>query len=78
MARQPLEQRVFGVAEAALQRQQFVSVIDVLVGLGWLAPLHVDQWRQGRIDSLEQIVNCNPAKIGAALRRCSVGPKARG
>ncbi|NLP98261.1 DUF2293 domain-containing protein, partial [Mycobacterium tuberculosis] len=63
MARQPLEQRVARAAQAALARQRFVSAIDVLLGLGWLAPSHVDQWRQGRVDSLEQVVQANLSKI---------------
>ncbi len=54
MTRQGLEQRVTRVAEAVLAEQQFVSAIDVLVGLGWLAPSHVDTWRQGRVEALEQ------------------------
>ncbi|WP_057364871.1 DUF2293 domain-containing protein [Mycobacterium tuberculosis] len=72
MARQPLEQRGARAAQAALARQRFVSAIDVLLGLGWLAPSHVDQWRQGRVDSLEQVVQANLSKITAvmaALRR---------
>jgi hypothetical protein len=48
MTRQDLEQRVTRAAEAALAEQRFVSAIDVLLGLGWLAPSHLDQWRQGR------------------------------
>lgn len=67
MARQPLEQRVARAAEVALARQRFVSAIDVLLGLGWLAPSHVDQWRQGRVDSLEQVVQANLSKITAAM-----------
>ena len=31
----PLEQRVTKAAEAALAKQDFVSPIDVLLGLGW-------------------------------------------
>lgn len=54
-------------AQAALARQRFVSAIDVLLGLGWLAPSHVDQWRQGRVDSLEQVVQANLSKITAVM-----------
>jgi len=35
-----LERRVERAAEAALAKQRYVSAIDVLVGLGWLAPTH--------------------------------------
>lgn len=67
MTRQDLEQRVTRVAEAVLAEQQFVSAVDVLVGLGWLAPSHVDTWRQGRIETLEQVVQANLAKSSAAM-----------
>lgn len=72
MARQDLEQRVTRAAEAALAEQRFVSAIDVLLGLGWLAPSHLDEWRQGRVESLERVVQANLGKVTkamAALRR---------
>src|SRR6516165_4027415 len=67
MTRQHLEQRVTKVVEVVLAEQRFVSAIDVLVGLGWLAPSHLDNWRQGRVETLEQIVQANLAKITAAM-----------
>jgi Uncharacterized conserved protein (DUF2293) len=67
MARQNLEQRVTLAAEAALAEQRYVSVVDVLVGLGWLAPSHLDQWRQGRVESLEGVVQANLSKVTAAM-----------
>jgi hypothetical protein len=62
-----LQERVTRVAEAVRADQQFVSAIDVLIGLGWLAPSQVDRWRQGRIEALEQAMQVNPSKITAAL-----------
>src|SRR5271167_3266485 len=44
-----LEERVVQAAEAALSRQQYVSAIDVLCGMGLLLPMHVDSWRKGRV-----------------------------
>ncbi len=67
MAPQDLERRVKRAAEDALTRQRYVSAIDVLLGLGWLAPPHLDRWRQGRIDSLERVVQANLPKITAAM-----------
>ena len=67
MARQDLERRVRRTAEDALTRQRYVSAIDVLVGLGWLAPSHLDRWRQGRVESLERVVQANLRKITAAM-----------
>jgi hypothetical protein len=62
-----LEQRVTQAAENAFAQQRFVSAIDVLLGLGWLAPTHVDGWRQGRIESLEGVIQTNPNKVTGAM-----------
>ena len=67
MTRQDLEQRVTRAAEAALAEQRFVSAIDVLLGLGWLTPSHLDQWRQGRVESLESVVQANLRKVMLAM-----------
>ena len=32
----------------------------MLLGLGWLAPSHLDKWPQGRVDSLERVIQANP------------------
>lgn len=62
-----LERRVVAAAEASLEAQRFVSAIDVLVGVGWLTPSQVDQWRQGRVDYLERAVTANLHKISEAM-----------
>jgi hypothetical protein len=38
MASVPLERRVARACENALAEQRYISAVDVLVGLGWLAP----------------------------------------
>jgi hypothetical protein len=63
-----LEQRVERAAEAALAKQPYVSAIDVLLGLGWLAPTHLDQWRQGRVQCLERVVQASLPKLSTAMR----------
>jgi hypothetical protein len=63
-----LEARVALAAAAALARQEYVTAIDVLVGLGWLAPVRVDDWRHRRIPFLEGAVEANLSKISAAMR----------
>ena len=76
MTRQDLEQRVTRAAERALAEQRFVSAIDVLLGLGWLAPSHLERWQQGRVESLERVVQANLSKVTgamAALRRWARG-----
>jgi hypothetical protein len=65
--RRQLEQRVRRAAEAALSNKEYVSAIDVLVGIGWLAPSNVDAWRQKRIDYLEQAINANLPRISEAM-----------
>lgn len=66
--RASLERRVVRAAEAALAEQEFVTAVDVLVGLGWLPPGRVDEWRQGRVDCLERVMRVNPEKLSAAMR----------
>lgn len=67
VARQDIQARVRRAAEQALAEQQYVRPIDVLLGLGWLAPAHLDRWRQGRVPYLEQVVQGNLGKVGAAM-----------
>jgi len=66
--REELEARVVRAAEAALGRQQYVSAIDVLCGMALLQPVHVDQWRKGRIDCLEQMIQGSPDKISFSIQ----------
>lgn len=65
-ARNP-ERRVARAAEEALAQRQFVTAIDVLVGLGWLEPRQVDEWRQGRVDYLERAALTSPGKVSTAM-----------
>lgn len=65
--RPSLEDRVARVAEAALAEHSVVSPVDVLIGLGWLAPQAVDAWRQGRSDDLERLAHVNLDKLSAAM-----------
>lgn len=68
MASIRLVERVERAAEAALAEQRYVSAIDVLLGLGWLAPTHLDHWRQGRADCLERVVQANLGKQTTAMQ----------
>jgi hypothetical protein len=40
----------------------------VLVGLGWLQHRCADEWRQGRVDYLERVVDANPVRTSAAMQ----------
>jgi hypothetical protein len=43
-------------AEKALARQKFVTPIDVCLTIGWLQPSNVDDWRQGRVEGLDEFL----------------------
>lgn len=73
-----LEQRVARAAQAALAEHEFVAPVDVLVGLGWLAPNRVDEWRQGRVPYLEAVVEAGPGKISDSMRMFRRWATARG
>jgi hypothetical protein len=62
-----LKKRVVRAAEAALAHHQYVSSIDVLTGMGLLAPTHVQSWRTGRIDFLERTIQANLNKISKSM-----------
>jgi hypothetical protein len=51
-----IETRVARIAEATSAEQQFITPIDVLIGLGWLAQANVDRWQRGLVTSLDLCV----------------------
>jgi hypothetical protein len=65
--RTALSDRVVRAAEAALAAQNYVAPIDVLRGIGWLPPSLEKEWRQGRLDCLEQRVQANLSRISEAM-----------
>ena len=73
-----IDRRVVRAAEAALAKRKFVTAIDVLVGVGWLEPRRVDEWRQGRVDYLERVTVANLGKISTAMRSFRRWAKSRG
>jgi hypothetical protein len=62
-----LERRVVAAAEAALAAHEFVTAIDVFLGLGWLPASGERAWRQGRIPHLEAAVTTDPRKVSRAM-----------
>jgi len=65
--RRKLCERVIKAAEAALAAQNYVSPIDVLVGIGWLDPRAVKGWRQGQVDCLDRAIQTKPPRIAEAM-----------
>ena len=70
--------RVVRAAEAALAQRKFVTTIDVPMGLGWLEPRRVDEWRQGRIPYLEAVVTASLGKTSTAIKVFRNWAQARG
>jgi hypothetical protein len=66
--RTKLEQRVTKAAEEALAARGYASSIDVLVGIGWLDPGKLEQWRRGQVDFLERVVQTNLSRISEAMK----------
>jgi hypothetical protein len=66
--RAALAARVARAAAVALAQKQFVSAIDVLVGIGWLQAVHVEDWRRRRVPFLEAVVQTNLSKVSEAMQ----------
>ncbi|GAA0568335.1 DUF2293 domain-containing protein [Paractinoplanes ferrugineus] len=62
-----LERRVVTAAERVLERQRYVSPLDVLTEIGWLTPGSVTMWRQGRAPLLEGTAAVSADRIADAL-----------
>ena len=78
MGNSRLEQRVTQAAEATLAEQGYVSAVDVLLRLGWLAPPHLNLWRQGRVECLERMVQAGLGKQSTAMRTLRAWATRRG
>jgi hypothetical protein len=63
-----LQGRVSRAADEILARQGCVTFADVLVGIGWLAGVHLDLWRQGRLTNVQDLVPVPAERILEALR----------
>lgn len=66
--RTALVDRVTKAAEATLAAQNYVSAVDILVGIRWLDPAALDRWRRGQTDCLETVVQSNLPRISEAMK----------
>lgn len=73
-----LQERLFKAAEEVLNRQQYVSPIDVFVGMSLLQPIHVEDWRKGRIPYLERVIQVNLHKITFCMKSFHAWAKEKG
>lgn len=67
-AQQSIEKRVNESISAALKQHQYVSAIDVMVGMNLLTPEKVETWKKGQIPYLEKVVNAGLGTISRAMR----------
>jgi len=63
-----LDSRVARAAQKALDDHRYVSAIDLFLNMGWLSSAHLAEWKQGRVSSLERVVQANLSKISEAMR----------
>src|SRR5690242_1128068 len=66
--RQEIEKRIIKTASEVLQQQQYIRPIDILLGLGWLCPNVMRDWRKGKIPYLEQGLQANLTKLSFAMQ----------
>ncbi len=77
-AQNRIRARVARTGEAILAERKVVSPIDVLTGIGWLAPSAVDRWREGRVPNLEAAMQVNLRKLSIAMKCFRAWARERG
>ncbi len=65
--RAQIEQDVIKAAGEILYRQQYVSPVDMLVSIGLLQLVHVQDWHKGKIPYLEPMIQGGIGKISFAM-----------
>ncbi|GAB3001647.1 DUF2293 domain-containing protein [Amycolatopsis acidiphila] len=79
MSDQPkLRRRVADAAEAVLRKQKYVAPVDVLVGLRWLKPAGVEDWRLGRRGPLLDALPVDGVKVLTAFEHLHDWARERG
>jgi hypothetical protein len=66
--RRSLSERVREAAEHALAAQNYVSILDVLLRIGWLYPGAPREWQQGRLECLEAAMQIAPDRLLEAMK----------
>jgi hypothetical protein len=63
-----ISQRVASEAGKIVSQQGYVSVIDLFLKIGWLAPDKLLDWKRGRVPYLERVITANLGKISRAMK----------
>lgn len=64
----PLYPRLVRATDDILQRGKVVAPVDLLVGMKLLTTARLDDWRRGRIDYLERVIDGNLSRLSRLLR----------
>lgn len=67
MGLERLTARVSSAAESVLRRHGSVSVLDVFLTIGWIQHSNVHTWQSGRVGALEELIQGNLGRLGAAI-----------
>jgi len=68
MNNRDLEKKINTITSDLLRKQEYISMIDVFVGLGYLASKDVEAWRMKRIPYLERCIHVNLGKISFIVK----------
>lgn len=63
-----ITQSVATAAGNVVSKKGYVSAIDLFIGLGWLTPGQVVDWRKGKIPYLERVVMANLNKLTRTMK----------
>ena len=63
-----LKQRVVQAAGEALYKKQYVSPIDIFLGMQALQPIHLDDWKKGKVSYLEKVLQGNLHKLSFCMK----------
>ena len=64
----PLYPRIERAVTRILAKGEVVAPVDVLVDMGLLAPEKLEDWRRGRVQYLEKVINCNLTRLSRILK----------
>src|SRR5215471_16998421 len=73
-----IRQRVIDAAEAHLANGGYVAPVEVLSWVGWVHGNQMDAWRQGRVESFEELMQTGAGKRAEALRVLEEWARERG
>lgn len=61
-------QSVATVAGNVVSLKGYVSAIDLMLGLNWLTPDKLNDWKKGKIPYLERVITANLTKISRTMK----------